>query len=184
MEGSATMTAAIAAAAEAPQIATAPAVKTPNRRRRPVKEAQISPNTMVRVTAHATPSIVRNPRPIICSNVMRAPSKATPIRRMERDDSPTPGAKRDSAEMKLKAIPRSSANRTVGPPYTFETKVAAIPTVMLSRTPGPFRASLSRAPSRTSLIQNFALRRDPLGEAFATLAASCDTPGRLHPAGV
>jgi hypothetical protein len=47
---------------------------------------------------------------------MRAPSSATPMRRIERDDSATPGANRDSAEMKLKAMPSSSANKTVGPP--------------------------------------------------------------------
>ena len=71
---------------------------------------------MVSVTAQATPAMVCQPSPAICSKVMRAPSSATPIRKIERDDSATPGAKRDSAEMKLKAIPSSRANSTVGPP--------------------------------------------------------------------
>ena len=109
-------TAAIAAAAEAPQMATAPAVNTPKRRCMPVRDAQIRPKRMVRVTAQATPSMVCQPSPAICSNVMRPPRSATPMRRMERADSATPGAKRDSAEMKLKAMPRSSAKSTVGPP--------------------------------------------------------------------
>ena len=109
-------TAAIAAAAEAPQIATAPAVSTPKRRCILANGAQTRPNTIVSVTAAATPIIVCQPRPAICSKVMRPPRRATPMRRIERDDRPTPGAKRDSAEMKLKAMPSSSAKSTVGPP--------------------------------------------------------------------
>jgi hypothetical protein len=74
------MTAAIAIAAEAPQIATAPPVSTPNLCRYPSRRARRIPNPIVSATDSTTMTTGSAPSAVICPSVMRAPSSATPMR--------------------------------------------------------------------------------------------------------
>ena len=89
-------TAAIAKAADAPQIATAPPDNTPWARVRPSRRASNSPQTRVLMTAATTVMAVTQPRPAICIAVIRAPSKPTPKRSTWREQNSMPGLVRCS----------------------------------------------------------------------------------------
>jgi len=104
----------MASAAEAPQIATAPPVSKPKLRVRPALRASTMPHRIVSNTALAASTSAAPPRDWIWSNVMRAPSSATPRRRIERDAKSIPGLQRSSWERKLTAMPSSSANSMTG----------------------------------------------------------------------
>ena len=71
-------TAAMASAAEAPQIATAPPVSRPSAVDCFMARASHAPKAMVSSTATMISSTAVPPSAAICSSVMRAPSRATP----------------------------------------------------------------------------------------------------------
>ena len=73
-------TAAIAIAAEAPQIATAPPVSNAKRKRRPTIRAHSTPKKIVRITPATTSAMAGPPRSLSISTETRAPSSATPSR--------------------------------------------------------------------------------------------------------
>ena len=100
---------AIAIAAEAPQMAVAPPVRTPRRRESPSAFAAPIPKAMVTTTPATMSPPLNQPSPPICSNVIRAPSSATPRRRIRRAAKSTPGFARPSPATVLSAMPSSSA---------------------------------------------------------------------------
>nr|WP_206673077.1 hypothetical protein [Sneathiella chungangensis] len=75
-------TAEIAKAAEAPQMATAPPVKVPKRRRRPRSLERRIPTRMVAPTPLIINPTGAQPRETISLKVSRIPSSATPKRNM------------------------------------------------------------------------------------------------------
>src|SRR3954464_13295517 len=74
-------TAAIAMAVDAPQIATAPPVRSAKRHPRLNSRAPSIPNRMVRTTPATTKQMTPNPRLAISSTLTRIPRSATPKRR-------------------------------------------------------------------------------------------------------
>ncbi len=90
----------IASAAEAPQIATAPAVKIPNGRLRPMMRAASTPNRMVRITAPITVTTGAAPSFMISAIVICAPSSPTATRRMLLEANPMPAMQRPSCDKK------------------------------------------------------------------------------------
>ena len=73
-------TAAIAMAAETPQIATDPLVISASRQPRPNNLAASNPKAIVASTAGTSRAIVEKPSPISRLTLTRTPSKATPVR--------------------------------------------------------------------------------------------------------
>ncbi len=78
--GCAGITAAMAIAADAPQIPTAPPVRTPNLFRYPSIFASTTPKPMVSATESTTIAIGIGPNSVICASVIRTPRSATPMR--------------------------------------------------------------------------------------------------------
>ena len=110
-------TAAIAIAAEAPQIATAPPVSSAKRHLRPKSRATASANRIVATTPATTSSTSGQPRRASISTEMRAPSSATPSRSTVRAVIEMPGAVfAPSSARKFSASPRSSAISIAGAP--------------------------------------------------------------------
>ena len=99
----------MAIAADAPQIAVAPPVRMPMRRERPSAfAAPIAEDDRDATPATMSPPL-NQPRPPIWSIVIRAPSSATPKRRMRRATKSTPGLAMPSTATALSAMPSSSA---------------------------------------------------------------------------
>ena len=90
-------TEAIASAAEAPQIATAPPESTPNKEVRPRRRASNMPNTIVVATPTMTVATGQSPSEAICTKVIRTPSKATPTRSTVREENSIPATQRPSS---------------------------------------------------------------------------------------
>jgi hypothetical protein len=107
-------TEAIASAAEAPQIATAPPERTPNIGDKPSRRASRNPNTIVVVTPTITVATGQAPSEAIWPSVMRTPSRPTPTRNTERDVNSMPATHRPSSCRKWNAIPNRSANSITG----------------------------------------------------------------------
>jgi hypothetical protein len=84
-------TEAMARAALAPQMPTAPPDSTPKLERRPMRLATNAPRPMVEPMPTMTMMIGVRPRPRIWLAVIRAPSRATPKRRMALDENSMPG---------------------------------------------------------------------------------------------
>src|ERR1700759_5497235 len=78
-------TEAMATAAEAPQIATAPPERTPNIDDRPIRRARRNPNRIVVATPPTTVATGHGPREAIWLSGIRTPSKPTPSRCTDRD---------------------------------------------------------------------------------------------------
>ncbi|MDT4881218.1 hypothetical protein FQZ97_1170520 [compost metagenome] len=108
--------AASARAAEAPQIAVAPPVSMPNRRWKPRALAATTETRMVTTTRVTTSATGFQPRPAICSRVMRMPSRATPMRSTVRAVNSMPALHWPSPARKFSAIPSSRANSSTGAP--------------------------------------------------------------------
>ena len=83
-------TAAMASAADAPQMATDPPDKIPSSRLRPSLRAHHTPITMVSTRADRTIRPTSTPSRPTCSIVMRAPKRATPMRNTVRAQKSTP----------------------------------------------------------------------------------------------
>ena len=126
----------MARAAEAPQMPTAPPDSTPNRDFSPRARAASQPKPMVVVTPTITVRIGMAPRPMIWLTVIRAPSSATPIRRMVLDEASIPGMQRPSSCRKWKAMPISRANSMTGAVYCCDSQVAARAMVAATAKPG------------------------------------------------
>ena len=109
-------TAAIASAADAPQIATAPPVSAPKPASSRALRASSQPLAIVSTTATAVSASTPTPSDWIWPKVMRMPSKATPTRRTVRDANSSPGWHRGSCERKLTAMPSNSAKSMTGAP--------------------------------------------------------------------
>ncbi len=109
-------TAAMASAADAPQIATAPPVSMPKLQWRPVSRATSRPKPIVAATQQTTTRIVLGPSAPIWSKVTRAPRSPTPMRSTVRAAKSMPGAVRGSADRKWNAIPSRSASSITEPP--------------------------------------------------------------------
>ena len=109
-------TAAMARAADAPQIATAPPVSTPKAGSSFAARASSQPTQIVAATAPTVSVSAPAPSDCIWSNVMRIPSSATPRRSTPREAKSMPGRQRASAERKLTAMPSSRANSITGAP--------------------------------------------------------------------
>ncbi len=107
-------TEAMARAAEAPQMPTAPPDSTPNARDRPRRGATSRPSVMVESTPTTTMRIGAGPRLMICSAVTRAPSKATPRRSTALDENSMPATQRPSSCRKWKAMPSRRPNSITG----------------------------------------------------------------------
>ena len=90
-------TEAIARAAEAPQIPTAPPDRMPKDRFRPRARAARVPIRRVLITPITTVTIGIRPRPMIWDRVIRAPSKATPTRSTVLEDTSMPATQRPSS---------------------------------------------------------------------------------------
>ncbi len=90
----------IASAADAPQIATAPAVRIPNGRLKPATRAPSTPNRMVAVTATMTRITGVGPSFMISEIVICAPSSPTAMRRMCLDANSMPATQGPSWERK------------------------------------------------------------------------------------
>ncbi len=90
----------IANAAEAPQIATAPAVKMPNGRLKPAARALNTPNRMVSVTAPITMITEVVPSFMISPMVICAPRSPTATRRMRLEANSMPATHAPSCERK------------------------------------------------------------------------------------
>jgi hypothetical protein len=101
---------AIASAAEAPQIATAPPVSVPNALPSLSMRATRIPHTTVRATDATTRPIVPQPSACTWVIVMRSPRRATPVRSTTEEAIWIPGRQRPSSARKLSAMPSSSAN--------------------------------------------------------------------------
>ena len=104
----------MASAAEAPQMPTAPPDRMPNERVRPSQRAAKAPRVMVEVTATTTVAMGIRPRPTIWLTVIFAPSRATPMRRMDLDENSIPATQRPSSCRKWNAMPSSRANSMTG----------------------------------------------------------------------
>ena len=102
-------TAAIAIAAEAPQMAVAPPVRMPRRRDKPSSRAATMPNAIVTAIAATIMPPWYHPSAPICSTVIRAPSSATPSRRMRLAAKSTPGLATPSLATVFNAMPSSNA---------------------------------------------------------------------------
>src|SRR3954462_13824977 len=102
-------TAAIAMAADAPQIATAPPVRSAKRHPRLNSRAPSIPNRMVRTTPAATKQRTPNPRLAISSTLIRIPRSATPKRRTPFALTAIPGTQRPSSARKWKTIPSTGS---------------------------------------------------------------------------
>ncbi len=109
-------TAAIAMAAEAPQMATEPLVSSASRQPRPSSRAAIRPKPMVAAMAETSSRMVLAPSPIRRSTLMRMPSSATPMRSTFLAQKSMPATQRPSSERKWKAMPSSSAISMAGAP--------------------------------------------------------------------
>ncbi len=90
----------MASAAEAPQIATAPAVSRPNGRLRPKARAPTTPKPIVSSTATMTITTGVMPRCMISPMVIWAPSSPTAILRMRLEASSMPAMQRPSCDRK------------------------------------------------------------------------------------
>ena len=66
------------------------------------------------VTPATTMAIGTGPSATICSTVIRAPSRATPVRRMAFEANSMPGMQRPSSCRKWKVMPNSRANSMTG----------------------------------------------------------------------
>ena len=107
-------TEAMASAAEAPQIATAPPERTPNIDDRPMRRAKRNPNRIVVATPTITVATGHGPSEAIWLSVTRTPSKPTPSRSTDREANSMPATQRPSSCRKWKAMPNSSANSMTG----------------------------------------------------------------------
>jgi len=110
------ITAAMASAAEAPQIATAPPVSSANRHCRPNSGATTNPVPMVSATSAASNPAPNRPICARSSNAMRRPSRPTPSRSTVLAQNSTPARHGPLSCRKLNAIPSSSANSITGAP--------------------------------------------------------------------
>ena len=90
----------MASAADAPQIATAPAVKIPNGRPSPAARAPTIPNRMVSVTAETTMTTGMGPSFMISEIVICAPNSPTATRSTRLDAISMPAAHTPSCERK------------------------------------------------------------------------------------
>ncbi len=109
-------TEAMASAADAPQMPTAPPVSSPNRAGKRRDLARNTPTPMVVATPRIARRIGAGPSIIASDTVMRTPSNATPNRRTVREVKSMPGLQAPSTDRKLKAMPRSRAKSMTGPP--------------------------------------------------------------------
>ena len=107
-------TEAMASAAEAPQIPTEPPESTPKLRLKPRARASSRPTRSVVVTPATTMATGTGPRATICSTVIRAPSRATPVRRMAFEANSMPAMQRPSSCRTWKVMPNRSANSITG----------------------------------------------------------------------
>ena len=104
----------MAIAAEAPQIATAPAVSKPNRQPWPKNRATQSPNKIVARTPSTTSPINCGPNPVIRSALIRTPKSATPTRNNVLPVKLIPATVLPSSPRKLTAMPSKSASSITG----------------------------------------------------------------------
>ena len=100
---------AIASAADAPQIATAPPVSVPKAVPSRNARATAMPLAMVRATAPTTSATVTQPSADTWATVMRSPRSATPVRSTTPDARWIPARHLPSSARKLSAMPSSSA---------------------------------------------------------------------------
>ena len=107
-------TEAIASAAEAPQMPTDPPESTPKLRLCPSRRASSIPINTVVVTPAITMAMGTGPSAMICSTVIRAPSRATPVRSTALEANSMPGMQRPSSCRKWKVMPNRSANSITG----------------------------------------------------------------------
>lgn len=110
-------TEAIASAAEAPQIATAPPASSPKGSDRPDSRASTTPPAMVSTTPARMTNTTSNPAAAICWTVIPSPSSATPKRSSRREANSMPGSVgAPGSARKAKAMPSSSAISITGAP--------------------------------------------------------------------
>ncbi len=107
-------TEAIARAADAPQIPTAPPDNRPKARDWPSLLDTRTPKAMVVPTPKKTVTIGMTPRPRIWEAVMRAPSSATPSRSTALEENSMPATQRPSSCRKWKAMPSRRENSITG----------------------------------------------------------------------
>ena len=107
-------TEAMARAAEAPQMPTAPPERMPKLRFSPRARAATAPKPMVEATPTTTVTIGAGPRLAIWLRVMRAPSSATPTRSTVLEATSIPATHWPSSCRKWKAMPISNANSITG----------------------------------------------------------------------
>ncbi|MNJ77307.1 hypothetical protein D3C77_747680 [compost metagenome] len=88
----------------------------PNSRWKPSALAATTETRMVTTTTITTNATGFQPRPAICSRVIRIPSRATPIRRTARAVNSMPALHLPSSERKFNAMPSSNANSITGAP--------------------------------------------------------------------
>src|SRR5437899_1250547 len=109
-------TAAIAIAADAPQMATAPPDRTPSVAGRPSHFDKPQPNSIVVTSAQITVTIGAMPNDTICANVTFAPNRPTPVRSTVLVQNSIPGRQVASCDRKWNAKPKNSAYNNCGPP--------------------------------------------------------------------
>ncbi len=114
--GCAGSAAARASAADAPQIAVAPPLSSPNSDWNPISRASSIETPIVSTTETMTIPTGPQPSAVIWPAVMRSPSSATPKRSTWRAANSIPGAHGPSPERKFIAMPSSSANSITGAP--------------------------------------------------------------------
>ena len=99
----------MASAADAPQMATAPADNTLRADVRPRRRPSQNPNDSVLSTASTTTAALGQPNAATWLAVMRAPSRPTPSRSTWRAPNSTPGRVRGAIAMKFSATPKNRA---------------------------------------------------------------------------
>jgi hypothetical protein len=107
-------TEAMASAADAPQTPTEPPERRPNSRLRPSSRASSAPTIRVVAMPTTTMPIGTTPSAAICSTVIRAPSRATPVLSTAFEANSIPGMQRPSSCRKWKVMPNRSANSMTG----------------------------------------------------------------------
>ena len=108
--------AAIAKAADAPQIATAPAERKAKRPRKPKNREAANPNPIVNGTINTTIATIGQPSSLIIPKLIRSPNNATPNRNNVFDVYEIPGPQLGSSTRKFRLIPNKSASNMDGAP--------------------------------------------------------------------